>query len=150
MTTISDLYEAFGRLKIKEQLPEMIKKTEYELITKVISQHKKGILATSRSIRPAYVSKNYSSFKNALNSAPGYGTPDIHVTGAYDADMHVTIKGEDYEIDSGVDYAKSASITQYGNDLNLPSEESKAEYWNEALLPQIQEYITEITGLEFT
>lgn len=147
MTTISDLYDAVSKLRVKEHVPEIIKKKEYELVSKVIGQHKLGIFPTGQKIAPAYKSKAYASFKSAINSAPGYGTPDIHLTGAYDDDMHVTIKGDSYEIDSGVGYAKAASILQYGNDLNLPSQESKEEYWNEALVPEILIYINEVTGL---
>lgn len=149
MGTIRELYEAVGKLRVRENLETFIKKTEYELILKIQEQHKLGELSTGQKIAPLYKSKYYSDFKSALNSAAGYGIPDIHVTGAYDADMHVTVKGEDYEIDSGVDYAKAASITQYGNDLNLPNDANKEAYWNEALLPEIKEYITEITGLTF-
>lgn len=147
MPTISEVYTAFSHLKIREQIPLLVKKTEYPLILKVIGQHKQGISGTGQKITPSYVGKTYSAYKASLNSAPGYGTPDIEVTGAYNSELHLTVKGDEYEIDSDVSYAQSASLTQYGNSLNLPDETSRGEYWNETLAPEILEYISETTGI---
>lgn len=149
MPTINELYEAVGKLRIKEVLPAIIKKTEYPLVLKIIGQHQKGLLSTNQKITPSYASAYYSRFKSSLNPAPGYGIPDAHVTGAYDSELHVTVNGDEYSIDSDVSYAQSASLTQYdvSNTFNLPSDQSKEEYWQESLVPEIREYIGEVTGL---
>lgn len=149
MATISEVYEAFKALQIREKLPQLIKKTEYQLVTKIIKQHQFGLLANNQKITPSYASAVYSKFKASLNASPGYGTPDATVTGNYNANLHVEIDGENYSIESDVDYAKSASLAQYdvSNNFNLPSEQSKEEYWDKALLAEIRRYINETIGL---
>ena len=147
MGTIIELYEAMQKLNIREKVPELIVKTKYELILKVQNQHVFGLNGTGNKITPSYAGKLYSQFKASLNPSAGYGIPDVKVTGAYNDGMSLKIEGDNYVIDSDVSYAQSASINQYGNSLNLPTDQSKGEYWNEVLAPEIIDYIKEETGL---
>ena len=147
MATIEDVFNNFSKLNIREQLPAIIEAKQYPLIVKVIGQHDKGIDGTGQKITPSYKGKAYSYYKAALNPAAGYGVPDVKVTGSYNAELKLTVKGDQYEIDSDVSYAQSASLTQYGNELNLPDDESKEEYWQEEVAPSILEYINEVTGI---
>jgi hypothetical protein len=147
MTMIIDLFNAFSELKVREQIPVIIKEKEYQLVTKIIDQRTKGTDGTGQKITPSYATAYYSKFKNALNPAAGYGIADGKVTGAYNYELHLTIEGENYKIDSDVDYAQSASLLQYGNDFNLPNETSKQEFWDEELAPAILEYIHETIGI---
>ena len=64
MGTIDELYEAFGRLRLKEKLPELIKKTEYPMVLKLIGQHKRGEQSTTEKITPSYAGGAYAKFKN--------------------------------------------------------------------------------------
>lgn len=85
MTTISDLYEAASKLRLREELPKMIKRNEYPMVLKVVEQHKRGENGKGSKITPSYRGKGYATFKQSLNPAPGYGTPDATLTGAYNA-----------------------------------------------------------------
>lgn len=146
MSTIEEVYEAFSSIRLRENLPRLIKNTEYPMVLKIIEQHKRGELSTNEKITPSYGSAIYTKFKNSLNPAPGYGTPDGTLTGAYNADLHVIVTADEYDIKSSVPYAMSPSLLQYGTNFNKLSEQSKIEYCNEALFPEIEKYIAEVTG----
>ena len=141
------MYQAFGQLKVREQIPELVKKTQYQLITKVIGQRDKGIDGSGQKITPSYASSYYSKFKASLNPAPGFGTPDGKVTGLYNSELSLDTNNDTYTIDSAVDYAQAASLVQYGNNFNLPDDQSKEEYWDETLAPEIQDYIRNGLGI---
>jgi hypothetical protein len=149
MGTIADLYEAFSQVKLREELPNLIQATSYEIDTLVISQLDKGELATGEKITPSYASNYYSKKKEQMNPTPGYGTPDIKYTGNLYKNIGVSVTQDAYDIESSVPYADDQSITQYGDKLLALSEENKEVYCEETLLSKIQEYITGKTGLIF-
>jgi hypothetical protein len=147
--TIEDLYEAFSQLRLRDELPELILATSYDIEVLVKAQLDMGELSTEQKIAPSYKSKYYAVKKVALNPTPGYGIPDVRVTGAYYKGIGVTVEGEDYSIESNVEYALSPQIAQYGPNLLRLSEGSKEAYCNEALSPAIEKYISNVTGLVF-
>lgn len=150
MTTVSELYEAAKKLRLREELPEMIRETGGQIAVKVENQLSKGELSTKAKITPTYKSDTYANVKARMNAAPGYSTPDLRYSGDYYKGIGVAILSDkEYAIESDVPYANDASIAQYGDNLLRLSEQSKEEYIEETLLPKIQTYITEITGLTF-
>lgn len=149
MATIDDLYEAFSTVKLSDELPNLIQGTSYEIDAKVIEQLQQGLLSTGDKITPFYASPNYATKKFKLNSAPGFGIPDIKLTGALYAGIGVSATKDEFNIESTVDYAKNQSILQYGDNLLRLSEDNKQAYCDETLQPAIQDYITAKTGLLF-
>ena len=149
MATIKDLYEAFGAVRLREDLPEIIQGTSKEIEILVKSQLSNGELSTGEKISKPYASTYYANKKHNLNPSPGYGIPDVKLTGALYDGISVTVTTDEYDIESSVDYSKADSITQYGPQLLAMSEESKQIYCDDTLLPAIQNYITERTGLTF-
>lgn len=150
MATVNELCEAFLKLRLREELPEMIRETGTEIALKVEKQLAKGELSTQAKITPTYQSDFYAKAKARMNSAPGYSTPDLRHTGDYYRGIGVALlSSNEYAIESDVPYAHNASIEQYGDNLLRLSEQSKEEYIEETLLPKIQTYITEKTGLTF-
>lgn len=150
MGTIQQLYEAFQNVNLKEELPNLILQTSFEIDVFVQVQLDQGLLSTGEPIAPSYASDYYAKKKNNMNGTPGFGTPDLHYTGAYYKGIGVSIKNDTYDIESNVSYAHEDSISQYGDDLLRLSEEHKEQYANESLLPAIGNYIKEKTGLEIT
>lgn len=150
MTTIAELYEAVSKLRLREELPEMIRETGVEIAIKVEKQLAKGELSTGDKIKPEYAAPAYSKTKSTMNPMAGYGTPDLKYTGDYYKGIGVALlSSAEYAIESDVPYAHNASIEKYGDNLLRLSEQSKEEYIEETLRPKIQNYITEITGLTF-
>jgi hypothetical protein len=149
LATIEDLYNAFKQVKLREDLPQIIQATSYEINILVINQLRVGKLSTRDPIRPAYASTYYANMKQAIGSEAAFKTPDIKLTGAYYAALGVSVTQDEYDIESTVPYADSKQILQYGDDLLRLSEDSKQIYCDETLGPAIQSYITEKTGLTF-
>ena len=151
MATIEQLYEAFSQVKLREDLPELIRENGTAMAELVEDQLQGGKLSTGNPIQPAYANAYYAKKKASMNSLPGYGIPDLKVTGDYYAGIGVAIKSEDeYDIESDVDYANNASITQYGEELLALSDDNKQVFCDETLSPAIGKYIAEKTGLTLT
>lgn len=149
MATIEQLYEAFSNIKLREDLPEMIRENGTAMAELVETQLEGGKLSTGSPIAPAYAQGYYAQKKAAMNSLPGYGIPDLKLSGEYYAGIGVAIKSEDeYDIESDVEYANNPSIAQYGNDLLALSDENKQVYCDGTLGPAISKYIAEKTGLQ--
>lgn len=150
MSTIDQLYEAVSQLKLKEQLPTLILATAFEIETLVKVQLQSGETATNEKINPSYASAYYSRKKESFNSAPGYGVPDLYVTGNLYKSIGVSVKDDEYDIQATVDYAYADSIIQYGDKVFALSDEHKQEYCATSLLPAIGKYIKDVTGLELS
>lgn len=148
--TIDDLYEAFSRVNLRQELPNLILATSYEIDVLVISQLDKGELSTGSKITPSYASNYYANKKAALNATPGIGTPDLRVTGRYYSGIGVAVKGAEYDVESNVPYAQADSITQYGDNLLRLSDPNMTAYSENTLFPAIADYIRGLTGLELT
>lgn len=150
MSTIDDLYEAFSQVNLRDELPNLILATSYEIDALVISQLDKGQLSTGEKITPSYASSYYAKKKETLNQQPGYGVPDIHVTGKLYAGIGVAVKGAEYDIESNVPYAQDDSIVQYGDNLLRLSDPNMTVYAENILFPAIANYITSKTGIDLT
>lgn len=149
MATIEQLYEAFGQVNLRQDLPELIEQTGNHLELLIIGQLEKGQMPDGGSIQPSYASNYYAKQKFSMNSLPGYGVPDIKKSGKYYAATKVTAKGDEYDVESDTPYANADSITQYG-DILLPSDENKQIYCDDTLMPAIANYILEKTGIVLT
>lgn len=150
MSTIDELYEDFAKLNLREKLPELVRATSFEIVALVIEQKQKGELSTGQKITPSYKDPAYAKKKYwQYNPLPGYGTPDGRLTGALDAALSVSFNGDEYDIESKVEYADSPQIAQYGDNLLRLSDTNMQTYCDDTLAPAIQDYVTEITGLIF-
>src|ERR1700688_2324220 len=148
MTTISELYEAFGQINLREDLQILILENGTAIAELVESQLEQGKLGNDTKIAPTYANKYYSKKKYGMNPTPGYGVPDLKVTGEYYKGIGVAIRSADeYVIESDVPYALQPSITQYGDELLALSDENKQIYCNDTLGPAISDYILEKTGI---
>lgn len=151
MGTIDELFEAVSKLRLRDELPEMIRETGGEIAKKVEAQMQKGQLSTGEKITPKYSNDYYAKIKASMNPMAGFGTPDGKLSGDYYRGMGVAIISDDeYAIESDVPYSHNPSLEQYGDNFTRLSEESKDEYCQETLLPKIQAYVTDITGLTFS
>lgn len=144
MATIQQVYEDFAKINLREALPAMIVEGESEIKELVTGQLIEGKLSTGSPIAPSYASTYYSKKKFALNSAPGYGVPDLKVNGKYYEGITVTAESDEYDIVSPVDWP---SVMQYGPEALMLSEQSKETFCDTTLGPAITKYIEEITGL---
>jgi hypothetical protein len=150
MSTIDELYADFAQLNLREKLPELVLQTSTEITGFIIEQKAKGELSTGEKITPSYKDPAYAKAKYwKYNPLPGYGTPDGRLTGAFDAGLSVTIRGDEYDVESNVPYAQDESLLQYGDNFIRLNDQNMTTYCEDTLAPVIQDYITAVTGLIF-
>lgn len=150
MATIEQLYEAFSQVNLREELQVLILENGTAMAELVEGQLTQGKTAANVSIAPSYANQYYAKKKFSMNSLPGYGIPDLKLSGEFYAGIGVAIKSSDeYDIESDVDYAGKLN-QQYGDETLALSDENKQVYCDDTLGPAIANYILEKTGIVLT
>lgn len=148
MGTVRDLLKRVESLKLREQVPKMVEQTSYEIVVLNNLQLYSGIDSTGKKITRKYKSKSYAQKKNQLNAKPGYGVPDLFLTGSFYKGMGVVVKRDKYIIDS-VDSKSERLETQYGNQIFGLTYYNKSVYAKGVLFAVFKSYIESKTGLKF-
>ena len=142
------MIEAVESINLREEMPNLILATSYELTVLVQEQLYAGKLANDAPIAPSYADNHYAKKKSIMNAAPGFGTPDIFYTGQLYKAMGISVDGDEYQVASTVDYAEKLEI-EYGPELFQISDKNADIYANGVLFEAIKTYITGKTGLLF-
>jgi len=81
-----------------------------------------------------------------MNPAPGYGNPDLKLTGAFYQGYGIRVEGDEVIKDSDVEYADDLFL-KYGNAIGQLDEQRHEQYVEEELAPTLYEKVREQTGL---
>lgn len=92
-----------------------------------------------------YQSKQYSAYKNALNPKPGYGVPDLKLTGAFYRGIKMDVSGVRFTVVS-TDSKSSALENKYGDIFGL-STPFKSEFIDRSLQPEFIKEVKQSLGL---
>lgn len=146
--TIKGLSEKFKTVDLRTEVPVIIERTKADLI--LINQLQlftKGQDSLGNTNAP-YRSSSYAKKKESINPQPGYGVPDLKLTGEFYRDFTLSVKSKTFEVDSVNE--KSAGLkAKYGDQIFGLNKESKAEYSTGVLFDGVRKYITSKTGLRF-
>jgi hypothetical protein len=93
-----------------------------------------------------YQSKKYASFKNQMNPAPGFGVPDLRLTGGFYKGIYSDVRGETVLIDS-TDEKTTALVKKYGESVFGLNKPTKREFIKQDLRPIFMRIIRAKTGL---
>ena len=147
--TAAGLLEKLRAVKISAIAVEAVKETESEYLDlQTNKQMFYGIDSTGGSISPSYVNNYYSRKKNRMNSLPGYGTPDLKVSGAlYNETKFLKVDESEIQISSEVSYAKYVE-RRYGSEIYGLSPKNRAQYAFGPFFKAFKARLEEITGLE--
>lgn len=146
MATASELIERLQGLNLREILTESIEETAPQYVELNTQQLFKGLDGTGGSIHPLYRSAKYARMKNQMNALPGYGTPDLKLTGAFYQGYGVRVEGDEVVKDSDVAYADDL-FEKYGNAIGELDEENHEAYIDNGLSPVFTDKVREQTGL---
>jgi hypothetical protein len=95
-----------------------------------------------------YQNEVYAEMKHSMNPLPGFGVPDLRLTGAFYRATSVTVSGQSVITNSSD--SKSAELqAKYGKEIFGLNGVYKREYLNESLGPVFRSSITSIIGLKF-
>lgn len=117
-----------------------------EALVKLVQQqlYERGEDSTGAKL-PNYASNYYAKKKQALNSMPGFGVPDLRVSGKLYGDMRVLAENNVITVASGVFYFPyMAKLYPNGFDLQ---DGNKIIFRSDYLYPELRKIISQKTGL---
>lgn len=145
--TISTLINNFKSLNTNNVIEQSFIETSSEFERLNVEQLRAGKTKTGASISPRYKNPKYAAKKNQMNQAPGFGVPDLILTGSFTSKLKMTVEGD--------------VLKEYSNDEKGPDLEAKypdilglgttykKSYIDESLRPTVNGKISAITGLKF-
>jgi len=146
MATASQLEERLRNLNLRDILIASIQETAADYAVLNTNQLYEGVDGTGQKIAPQYASEGYADMKSKMNSAPGYGTPDLHLTGAFYRGYQLVVEGDELIKDSNVEYADEL-FEKYGNHIGQLDAENHEQYVDNTLAPVFYDKVREETGL---
>lgn len=99
-----------------------------------------GLDGTGQKLTPKYSRVRYARAKNSVNPLPGYGTPDLKLTGKFYSNFFVTAKKGVFEVDSS-DEKRDKLALKYGKDIFLLTKENEDKINFEEIYPKLLEWI---------
>lgn len=134
MSTISHLKGRFQLLDIQKISRESIEETKDVIVDLNLEQLHKGYRSDGTRL-PNYKNSAYAEFKHQKNPLPGFGIPDLKLTGAFYQGWKIELSGEKITItstDEKTDKLFNRFASKQANifGLSLPY---KREYLNESL-----------------
>lgn len=146
MTTIAEMYNRVKRLDLRKQVPILIEQSGDE----IIALNQRQLYNNSEDSEGVplrfYANNGYAFYKERLNSNPGFGKPDLYLTGAFYRGFYLSVTNSTYSINSR-DSKTGKLEAKYGKVFGLNSE-SKAEYVQRTLFIGIRKYIEGTTGVQ--
>jgi hypothetical protein len=147
--TIISLYQKVQTLEAQtdQLITSSLEQTKEQLANLNVEQMHKGLNAQGEPIGQ-YRNEVYAEMKHSMNPQPGFGVPDLRLTGAFYRATSVSVNSQSIVIDSSD--SKSADLqAKYGKEIFGLNGVYKREYLNESLGPVFRQSITSITGLKF-
>jgi hypothetical protein len=144
--TIGTLLNKFQSIDTNAIIDESFIATEPDFELSQQAQLKAGKTSTGDPISPAYLSDAYAAKKNAMNPLPGYGVPDLFLTGSFSEQINVKLEGETV-LEFSNDEKAPQLEEKYANIFGLGSSYKK-DYLS-VLRPVVNENISNFVGLSF-
>lgn len=146
MATIKGLFNKVSALDIDKVTRDAMEETKDFIAQENVEQMNKGINAEDVKIG-RYRNPVYAELKNLQNPLPGYGVPDLRLTGAFYQGIRTEISG-DKVITTSNDPKTEKLIKQYGPKIFGLSDPYKREFLNDHLRPTFSEKIKEAIGIK--
>lgn len=148
MGTINNLRRKFEALDIDKVARKSMENTTEEMANIQAEQMMHGFNSFGNKIGQ-YKLEPYAEKKNRMNPLPGFGVPDLKLTGAFYRGINVKISGEMVITDSS--NIKSEGLQKrYGPEIYGLDEQYKGEFLREALQPEFGSLMEQETGLKMS
>jgi len=148
MGTIANLKRRIETLDIDRVITSSFGNTIEQLADENAVQLSKGETSRDGNFR-SYRNPEYATMKNRMNPVPGFGNPDLKLTGSFYHGIYARVEGTKIVIDSTdpkTDDLKKKYGDKYIFGLN---NKSRSEYLREFLRPQVARQLEEAIGLNF-
>jgi hypothetical protein len=145
--TIKGFHKRVSSINIDLIIDDSFIETTDDLLEINKDQLLHGMTNTGEKITPVYFRDEYAAEKNQMNSLPGYGTPDLKLTGAFHNEIRIDYKTGVLSSHSNDEKADELEF-RYQNIYGLGGP-FKAKYLDSALWPAFKNGITAHLGLKF-
>lgn len=142
-----DLERNLQRLNVADAAADAINRHRDEAAAALRKQLYEGKDATGGRLR-RYRSRLYAEMKNQMNPAPGFGNPDLYLTGAFHRSIRATVTGEGVTFDA-TDTKAADLVDKYSSAILDISEETSSTF-AEVVRDDFMKIIANITGLDAT
>lgn len=147
MLTITSLAQKFQQLDTDKIVQESFEETKEDFKQSQKEQLKAGKTKTGQGITPRYRSPKYARVKHEMNPLPGFGTPDLYLTGAFSQGLNVEFSSDTIDIISTDE--KGPDLEHKYRDIFGLGTTFKKNYLESSLAPLVREKISTFTGLSF-
>lgn len=136
MGTIFDFDNAIQKVQVQPIIVKCLEQSQYEILAFNRGQLFMGENNKGLSITPRYRSQAYADFKESINAKPGYGTPDLFVTGEFYNSLQIKVNPTEFTIFSSNNKAPKLE-KKYGQNIYGLTPENKAYFATEVLRPKL-------------
>lgn len=147
MATPGEILTNLESLNLQEIIQEAVQEVSQDYVKRNLDQLYEGLGSDGQKIEPQYKVPYYARRKNRMNAKPGYGTPDLYLTGAFAEGTEVALEGDELVEQSSVEYAQYLEKNYSEEQIWGLTEDNHEQFVNEDLRPLIIEKISELTGL---
>ena len=144
---VDELIKALQRVNVADVARDAVARNTGKAADLLREQLYSGRDGLGRLLR-RYRSSSYADIKHSMNPAPGYGNPDLYLTGAF----HRSLKAESTQ--EGVTFSsfdtKAADLVNKYSEAILDINAENVLTFADEVRPDFEAIITKITGLEFT
>lgn len=147
MTKFSDMAARYNdAIKGSKVYIDAIMSTDVELIDVNQENLQSGLNALGVKITPKYKSEAYALRKERMNAQPGFGTPDLKLTGSFYERIEFHINGRQVVWEDTDSKAKDL-LAKYGAILGVSENNVLQKYRQQYLFPAIAREIKVKTGM---
>ena len=144
--TFTELHQTISKFNAEKVVENVYEETKEPLADLNAVQLLQGLSAKGKNLK-SYANAEYAAYKNQLNPLPGYGNPDLRLTGAFYRGIYSAFNNGQLEINSTD--SKTADLQKkYGEDNMFGlSEKFRIEHVKENIEPVFIREIEAATGL---
>jgi hypothetical protein len=146
-TTVFGMYNKYMAAINGSLLSDAIMATDIELIDVNQGNLMEGMNALGLKIEPKYKNPKYALKKEQKNSFPGYGTPDLYVTGSFHEKIELFISGGVLQWENS-DGKAADLLAKYGSVLGVFENDRLIKYRSLYLFPATARLIKQQTGMQ--
>ncbi len=145
--SITSLASKFRKIDTQKVIDDCLHETTADFENIQRDQLLSGKANTGKEIAPRYRRRKYADAKHDMNPLPGYGIPDLKLTGSFHRGIDVKAGRESFNIISTD--KKAIELEQKYSDIFGLGGKFKSEYIKENLAPALKKKISKFTGLKF-
>lgn len=148
MASVDEIIKVLKTIDVRESCIEAAVLTKDKIPPLIKGQLTQGKSGTGRKITPLYKNASYARKKYRMNPVPGYGVPDLYLSGGYYDTLDAKVDPEGITVESDKPYARYVD-ENYSGEVTKMARDSKEVFIEESYSPALADVIEKQTGLNF-